>query len=89
MWKAVTFISAVTTMAVLALLIFLLEKVDNGLEWAVMATWFRLCDWLLPNSRADSGHPFERATTPPLRAGGLRVVRKQEAGARTALATHR
>ncbi len=89
MWKVVTFVSAVATMAVLALLIFLLEKSGTGLEWAVVATWLTLCDWLLPSSCEDSGHPFVKATMPPLRAEGLRDRRKQEAGALTALATHR
>ncbi len=52
MWKIVTFIAVVTTMAVLGLLIFLLEKMDTGEEWAVMAAWFGLCDWLMPTARA-------------------------------------
>jgi hypothetical protein len=54
MWKVVTFIAAVTTMAVLGSLIFLVEKADTGEEWAVMAMWFRLCDWLMPTANADA-----------------------------------
>ena len=54
MWKAVTFIGVVTTMAALGSLIFLVEKADTGEEWAVMAMWFALCDWLPPTSRANT-----------------------------------
>jgi hypothetical protein len=54
MWKVVTFLAVVTTMAVLGLLIFLLEKAKTGEEWAVMAMWFRLCDWLMPTARAQT-----------------------------------
>jgi hypothetical protein len=54
MWKVVTFLAVVTTMAVLGLLIFLLEKAKTGEEWAVMAMWFRLCDWLMPTARGQT-----------------------------------
>ncbi len=85
MWKVVTFIAVVTTMAVLGLLIFLVEKLKSGEEWALMAMWFRLCDRLLPNSRTDSSHQRVSATT-------LRVpseVRKREPPAPVTLGAQR
>ena len=51
MLKVVTFIAVVTTMAVLGLLIFMVEKTKTGEEWAVMAMGFRVCDWLMPTAR--------------------------------------
>lgn len=54
MLKLVTFIAVVTTMAILGLLIFLVEKTKTGQEWAVMAMWFRLCDWLMPPTRPNT-----------------------------------
>ena len=62
MWKVVTLIAAVTTMAVLGSLIFLVEKADTGEEWAVMAMWFRLCDWLMPTANADAHLMMARAS---------------------------
>ncbi len=54
MRKVVTFIGVVTTMAALGSLIFLVEKADTGEEWAAMAMWFALCDWLMPTSRGNA-----------------------------------
>jgi|HubBroStandDraft_5_1064220.scaffolds.fasta_scaffold51705_1 hypothetical protein len=79
MWKAVTFVSAVATMAMLALLIFLVEKADTGAEWTLLAMWFGLCDRLLPNSRLASADKFTSATMSSSRADALPEVREQEA----------
>jgi hypothetical protein len=54
MWKAVTFVSAVATRAMLALLIFLVEKADIGADWTLLAMWFGFSDRLLPNPRLAS-----------------------------------
>jgi hypothetical protein len=85
MWKVATFIAVVTTMAVLGLLIFLVEKTRTGEEWGLMARWFRLCDWLLPNSRPASSHQRVRART--LREPA--EVRKREPPAPVTLAAQR
>jgi hypothetical protein len=53
-----------------------------------MAARFRLCDWLLPNSRLASPHLNESTLTPP-RVGDLSDVRNQDLRARAALATQR
>jgi hypothetical protein len=67
MWKIATFMAAAATIAILGLLIFFLEKTKPGEEGVLMATWFRLCDWLLPNSRPASSRQNEIATTLPPR----------------------
>jgi hypothetical protein len=89
MRKVVTLVAAATTMAVLGLLIFLLEKTKTGEEWALMAAWFRLCDWFLPNSRPASSHQSESATTLPPQVGGVPMSAIWGLRARAALATQR
>jgi len=64
MWRIATFVSAVVIMAALSLIVFLVEKADTGEEWAVMAIWFSLCDWLLPNSKVAPARQFDTPTVP-------------------------
>lgn len=89
MRKVVTFIGVVTTMAALGSLIFLVEKADTGEEWAAMALWFALCDWLLPNPRPGSLRETESPTTLPPRIGVASDARNREPRARAALAAQR
>jgi len=76
-------------MAALGSLIFLVEKADTGEEWAAMAMWFALCDWLMANSRLASPQQSESALTLPPRVGDLSGVPNQALRARAALAAQR
>ncbi len=75
MWRIATFISAVVVTAALALIVFVVEKAKTGEGWAVMAVWFSLCDWLLPNSRVVPPHQFDTPTMPTSLGAGVRGVR--------------
>src|SRR5579863_1411640 len=82
MRKVIPFLSSVAIMVVLTFhqRLFLVQT-DSGKQWADMAMWFGLCNWLshTPKTGMVSAHQPETTTARPSRAAGTGGVRNRGA----------